>query len=207
MAAAMHAYSHPGQNKLRHLCQRRFLFPKSPKAIIRDVVGRCTVCQACKAPNRASPDTLDHFPVPTHPFSSLSLHFVELDAVRVGAQTFHPALVVVCRLTGYIVAIPVRKEGFDAVQCAHTFLERCVFFMGIPKDITSDNDHLITSDFFRTVCAQSGVEQHEGVIYRPQSNGRAEVAVKSVVNALHRFLEERPANWPQALPLAPVGSQ
>ena len=53
-----------------------------------------------------------------------------------------------------------------------------------------------------TVCAQSAVEQHEGVIYQLQSNGRAQVAVKSVVNALCRFLEERPENSVQALLLA-----
>ena len=117
-------------------------------------------------------------------------------------HTFDSALVAVCRLTGYIVAIPVRKKGFDAVQCAHTFLERCALFMGIPKDITSDNDHLIRSELFRTMCAQSGVEQHEGVIYRPESNGRAEIAVKAVVNAWRRFLEERPGNRVQLLPLA-----
>ena len=50
-----------------------------------------------------------------HPFSSLSLDFVELDSVKVGGQTSDSALVVVCKLTGYIVAIPVRKKGFDAV--------------------------------------------------------------------------------------------
>ena len=47
-----------------------------------------------------------------------------------------------------------------------------------------------------------GVEQQEGVIYRLQSNGRAELAVKSVVNALRCFLKERPGKWVQALPLA-----
>ena len=86
--AAMHACSHPGWNKLQLLCQRCFLFAKSPKAIIRDVVGRCTVCQACKASDRASSDNLDDFPVPAHAFASLSDDFVKLDAVKVGGGTF-----------------------------------------------------------------------------------------------------------------------
>ena len=200
--AAMHAYSHPGQRKLDVLCRRRFLFPFSPKKLIAEVIAQCPVCQSCKAPNRSSADTLEHFPIPSTPFSSLAMDFVELDSVKVDGQNFDSALIVVCRLSGYIIAIPTRKKGLDAAKLARIFLERCVFFMGIPREIFSDNDHLITSEFFRTLCAQSGIEQHQGVIYRPQSNGRAEVAVKSVVNALRRFLEERPSNWVEALPMA-----
>ena len=175
------------------------LFPFSPKKLMAEVIAQCPVCQSCKAPNRSGADTLEHFPIPSTPFSSLAMDFVELDSVKVDGQNFDSALIVVCRLSGYIIAIPTRKKGLDAAKLVRIFLERYVFFMGIPREIFSDNDHLITSEFFKTLCAQSGIEQHQGVIYRPQSNGRAEVAV---VNALRRFLEERPGNWVEALPMA-----
>ena len=42
-----------------------------------------TVCQACPALNRPSPDALEHFPIPSSPFSSLGMTFVELDPVKV----------------------------------------------------------------------------------------------------------------------------
>ena len=34
----------------------------------------------------------------------------------------------------------------------------------------SDNDKVVSKQFFETLCALSGVEQHKGVIYRPHSN-------------------------------------
>ena len=66
----------------------------------------------------------------------------------------------------------------------------------------SDNDKVISKDFFEALCALRGIEQHKGVIYRPQSNGRAEVAVKLVANSLRRYLADRKGNWVHALPLA-----
>ena len=66
----------------------------------------------------------------------------------------------------------------------------------------SDNDSVITSDFFHSLCQKMGIETHRGVIYRPSSNERAENAVKAVVNSLRLYLEQRKALWVNALPLA-----
>ena len=64
---------------------------------------------------------------------------------------------------------------------------------------------VITSEFTRHLCALSGIEQHQSVIYYPSSNGRAEAAVKAVVMALRNFLSQRPGKWVQSLPLAVWG--
>ena len=118
VVAAMHAYSHRGQRKLDVLCRRRFLFPFSPKKLNADVIAQCLVCQSCKAPNRCSADTLRHFFIPSTTFSSLGMDFVELDSVKVDGENFDSALIVVCRLSGYIIAIPTRKKGLDAAELA-----------------------------------------------------------------------------------------
>ena len=55
------------------------------------------------------------------------------------------------------------------------------------------------------MCALSGIEQHQSVIYHPSSNGRAEAAVKAVAMALRKFLSQRSGKWVQALPLAVWG--
>ena len=88
--AAMHAYSHPGQCKLDVLCRRCFFFysPSLQKKLIAEVIAQCPVCQSCKAPNRSSADTLEHFPIPSTPFSSLAMDFGELDSVKVDGQNF-----------------------------------------------------------------------------------------------------------------------
>ena len=74
--------------------------------------------------------------------------------------------------------------------------------MGIPNTIVSDQDHLISSKFFQTLCALVGIEQHFSIIYRPKGNGRAEAAVKCIVNILRLALADSQDDWLQALPWA-----
>ena len=117
-------------------------------------------------------------------------------------KTYNYILVVVCRLSGYIVAIPCQKAGLTAPILAKMFLEKCVCFMGIPNEIVSDQDHLISSKFFQTLCQILGIEQHFSIIYRPKGNGRAEAAVRAVVGSLRLALTEYQQCWLTVLPWA-----
>ena len=74
--------------------------------------------------------------------------------------------------------------------------------MGLPKEVYSDNASVLSSHFLDTLFSLSGIEQHSSVPYKPSTNGRAELAVKSVVMALRHFLTQRPRSWYHALPLA-----
>ena len=94
------------------------------------------------------------------------------------------------------------EQGLTAEKAAELFLDRCALFTGLPTEVMSDYDRVVSKQCFETLCALSGVEQHKGVIYRPESNDRAEVAVKLVVNSLRRYLAERKCHWVHALPLA-----
>lgn len=202
---AMHAYTHPGVQKLTELCNRKFLFPGPLKPRVSELIKGCPTCQNCKARNHASPDAMEPYPVPQYPFSALSMDFVSLPEAEVDGQIYDYCLVIVDRLSGYVMAIPTQHKGLTAPGAAKLFLDRCLFFTGVPTEIMSDNDNLITAQFFETLCQKTGIEQHKGVIYRPQSNGRAEAAVKAVVNVLRRYLEDRSnqeLSWVEALPLA-----
>ena len=77
--------------------------------------------------------------------------------------------------------------------------------MGLPARIFADNQSIITSNFATKLCLLSAIEQHQSVIYYPLSNGRAVAAVKSVVMALRKCLNQRAGKWVQALPLAVWG--
>ena len=93
-------------------------------------------------------------------------------------------------------------EGLSAEVAAKLFLRHCVALFGVPNEILTDNDHLICSQFFSTLVDLLGIEQHVAIVYRPKGNGRAEAAVKSVVNILRRTLEGERKNWVQVLPWA-----
>ena len=143
--------------------------------------------------------------MPSVVFSSLSIDFVDLPKTEHNTVKYDYRMVVVCRLSGYVLAIPTTKSGLDSRKAAELFLERVVLFMGLPARIFADNQRIITSEFSRHLCALSGIEQHQSVIYYPSSNGRAEAAVKAVVMALRKSLSQRPGKWVQALPLAVWG--
>ena len=75
--------------------------------------------------------------------------------------------------------------------------------IGLPHEIFSDHDHIITKEFFTTLCELSGVQQKQSPVYRPRSNGRAERAVQVALDSLRKFFAQtRRKNWVQLLPLA-----
>ena len=111
-------------------------------------------------------------------------------------------MVIVCRLTGYILAIPCRQEGLTSHKAAALFLHYCAFFTGMPREIHSDNQSIISSEFFDALCGLAGITQAKSIEYRPQSNGRAERTVQSIINALRLYLVFRKLDWVYALPFA-----
>ena len=156
-------------------------------------------CQTCKT-GPACFDECKHFRVTQYPFPSLAIDFVSLPAATESGQVFDQCRVIVDWLTGYVAAVPCHALGLDAIKAANSFWQCFLFLTGIPREIVSDNDNVITTDFFRSLCERPGIETHKGVIYRPYSNERAEDAVTSVVNVLRLYLEQPKATW--VLPLA-----
>ena len=82
------------------------------------VVSTCRVCQAVKPRRGRGPGTLDYFPIPPDIFQSLCIDFLELP--KSGGCDY--VMIIVCRLSGYIVAIPFTKEGLDSKETARLFL-------------------------------------------------------------------------------------
>jgi len=201
-----HTHGHPGAPKLLSLVKRRHHFSVTDKELLDECVficQHCQICQAVKQRHGKAPGSLDFFPVPEDIFSSLCMDFLELEPCKgTDGKEYNYVLVIVCRLSGYILAIPCQKAGLTAISLAQLFLEKCVCFMGLPNEIVSDQDHLISSKFFSTLCGLVGIEQHFAIIYRPKGNGRAEAAVKAVVNILRLALTEHKSTWLQALPWA-----
>ena len=206
---ACHSYVHGGFDKTLLMVDRKFYFHGLSRADleaqVKTVCDACAVCQQTKPRTGKQPGSVDHFPIPSDVFSSLSIDFVDLPEAESGGVKYDYCMVVVCRLSGYVLAIPTTKRGLDSRKAAELFLERVVFFMGLPARIFADNQSVITSAFTQHLCALSGIEQHQSVIFYPSSNGRAEAAVKAVVMALRKFLHQRPGKWIQALPLAVSG--
>ena len=63
----------------------------------------------------------------------------------------------VCRLGDYIIFLPDEKTGPSAEPLARLYLDRIVCLMGLPNEIVSNQDNLISSTFFTTLCNLFGV--------------------------------------------------
>ena len=127
------------------------------------------MCQATKpASGPKQPGTMDFWPIPEDVFQSLAMDFLSLPECASDGQVYDSCLVVIIRMSAYIQAIPCQKKGLTATRVAELFLRHCVCFMGVPLEILSDNDNLITAEFFENLCEWLGIEQHKAVIYRPK---------------------------------------
>ena len=89
-----------------------------------------------QANSRHGPHPESCKPVRSFLFSSVALDFVDLPEVRnQSAKTktlANYALVIVCPLTGYVLAIPCCKEGLTSRKAAELLLRRCAFFISLP---------------------------------------------------------------------------
>ena len=166
----------------------------------------CVVCAQAEAGNGPHPDSCKPFPVPSFPFSSVAIDFVDLPEVcNHSTKTEILAnydMVIIFQLTGYVMAKLCCKEGLTSRKAAELFLHRCGSFMGLPREIQADNQSIISSTFFNALCNLAGIEQAKSIIYRRKSNGRAERAVQSTINSLRQYLLSRKVSWLQGLPLA-----
>ena len=181
-----------------------------PHARLRETVNKalsdCVVCAQAKARRGPHPDFCKPIPVPSFPFSSVAIDSVDLLEVQNQSTKTeilaNYAMVIVCRLTGYLMAIPCCKVGLTSRKAAELFLHRCGFFIGLPREIQAHNQSIISSTFFNALCNLAGIEQAESIVYRPQSNGRAERVAQSTVNTLRQYLLSRKMSWLEVLPLA-----
>ena len=195
---ATHTYAHPGIHKTNQLIDRKYIFQELDKGQPRTFsytklkehialqLGHCQVCQAVKGRKGLQPDTMHSYPIPEYPFSSIAADFCKLDEVKQGAVVYDSVFVILCRLTGYVMALPC-STTITSSELASLFLTRFVTFFGLPKEIFSDVDKIMHADFFSTFCQLSGIEEYRSPVYRKKSNGRAERAVQVVVESLRKL--------------------
>ena len=146
-------------------------------------------------------DSCDPFPVRSYSFASVAMDVVSLPEVKhpeTGVKVDY-AMVIVRHLTGYI---PCVQERLTSHTAAALFLHYCAFFTGMPKEIHSDHQSIISSEFFDALCGLADITQAKSIVYTPQCNRRPERAVESIINALRLYLVVRKLDWVYALPFA-----
>ena len=171
---ACNDYAQPGVDKTLQIFNRSYVCfgykPDDIRTMVALVVNPCPICGQGKGRKGLQPASNHPAPVPEYPFSSVCIDFCDLSGRSCTAnnRAYDYVLVVVCQLTGYVVAVPCSKT-LDAQGLAVMYLERVVPIMGLPQEIFSDQDQMVTAEFFEELCLLSGIAMKQSTIKQPQT--------------------------------------
>ena len=121
---------------------------------------------------------MSHTPIYPILMDSVAVDIFHMNPIVIDGKTIDCFVLIVDRLTGWIVAFPESKNGLTAKKIAtHTTLHHCNFF-GIPRVITSDKGQPFASIFWKTLCAKLGVTNAYCHARFHQGNGRPKLPEK-----------------------------
>ena len=102
-------------------------------------------------------------PIPMEPMNSIALHVFHYPSASHDGEEYDPMLLCVCRLSGYLIEIPIpesrhedKDEKLTGKRAAHLVMERWVDRLGAPLEICSDRGPRFVSYYFQTLCSKIG---------------------------------------------------
>ena len=136
---ACHEYAHPGIRKTLKMFNRKYSCAYQMKELhrmVQSIVNKCNICGQTKGRKGLQPESNHPAPVLEYPFASVCVDFCDLSGrpCTTNGNTCDYVLVVVCRLTGYVVAVPCSKT-LTALGLADLYLERVVPVMPMRQEI------------------------------------------------------------------------
>jgi len=143
-----HKHDHPisghfGQNKTLELIQREYAWPHM-RDFIKDYCNSCTPCRQLKAPRHKPYGLLKQLLIPSRPWNSISMDFIEHLLPSLG---FTAILVIVDRLTKQGIFVPSHVT-ITAAQLVELFVLHVFSKHGVPSHVTSDRGSEFVSHFF-----------------------------------------------------------
>jgi transposase InsO family protein len=193
---------HPGAKRLKIEVGRRYRFPDGIG--VEEIINRqrrgCLICQACDPPNQSLDRPVRMSPVIEGFMSSVCLDVFSMTEVEWQGATVDCILVCVDRATGWIIARPTKYAGLTGERAAHLMLDTAWGEIGVPAVVTSDQGAQFVSSWWKAMCARLGIRQAFSQAHRPQANGRAETAGKTIRGVLRKLHTEFSLNWAEALP-------
>ena len=103
-------------------------------------VASCEECQKQKSKKRPTRYFHPRIPLDYNPMSYIS---ADIKYMPKGIYNYEFLLVIVCEITGFVLAIPLIKH--DAVTIAHALLEKVIFLFGPPQTLIIDEDRALSA--------------------------------------------------------------
>src|SRR5258706_3732766 len=129
--------------------------------MVKDYVASCATCTHTKSARHKPYGKLKQLPIPSRPWSSISMDFIEqLPA----SENFSPILVAVHHLTKQAIFIP-SHDTVNGPQVAQLFLTYVFSKHGVPLHVTSDRGSAFASHFLRSLGKLIRMRVHFTVRY------------------------------------------
>jgi len=197
-----HKHDHPlsghlGQNKTLELVRREYVWP-GMRAFVKDYCNSCTTCKRTKTPRHKPYGLLKQLPIPSRPWDSISMDFIEHLPPSLG---FTSILVIVDRLSKQGLFIPT-YDTITSAQLAELFVIHVFSKHGIPGHATSDRGSEFVSHFFRSLGTALDMRLHFTSGYHPEGDGQTERVNQTLEQYLRVFCNFQQDNWASLLPLA-----
>ena len=165
-----------------------------------DYCKQCDTCQHTIFLTQAPYRLAKPLPIPTRPFTHLSMDSLELlTKIIEEGQIFNAVWTIVDRFSGYVRIIPINKS-YGAPEIIEIFTSTIYPEWGLPDDIVSDMDTRFTSKPFKAWCEYHNINQSMSTAYHPRTDGQSEVANKSIVQKIKHEMFDGHSNWLAKLP-------
>lgn len=167
---------HLGINKMKNVSRNYVYWPN----LDQDLEQICRACESCCAVRDAPPRSELHpWEFPLFPWQRLHADFAEYAGKKY--------LIIVDAHSKWIEALPMtRTDTASTVTAFMTVFGR----FGLPSQLVTDNGPPFFSEEFKFFCKNHCIKHVSTAPYRPQGNGAAENAVKSVKKAIKRAIHE-----------------
>ena len=160
-----------------------------------DLVKKCRICQEHANISRLPSEPLTSITSPW-PFQQWGLDI--LGPLPIGKGQCKFIIVAVDYFTKWAEAEPLATITKQKIR---NFVWRVVICrFGIPRALISDNGKQFDNAKFRDFCAELGIKNYYSSPAHPQSNGQAEVTIRTLKAALKTKLEDHKGNWVEYLP-------
>ena len=155
---------------------RRDFFWVGMKSDIQTYIRHCEVCQRAKRENTKPLGLLQPLPIPTRPWSSISIDFIE---GLPKSNQYSVIMVVVDSFTKYAHFIPV-SHPYSATKIANLFSQNIMKLHGLSDNIGLDRDPTFTSKFWGDLFQVQGVKLLMSTTYHPQTDGQTKATNKTL---------------------------
>jgi len=190
---------HVGTTKTLQAVRRLYWWP-SVRKDVTDYVLTCASCQRNKASSQKPAGLLQPLPIPSAPWSSVSMDFVtHLPKTPAG---FDAIVVFVNSLTKMVHMAPTHTT-VTAEGTALLFENHVWKLHGIPENLVTDRGSVFTGRFLTELMRLIGTKHSCSTAYHPQSDGQTERVNRVLEDMLRHYVGSlRHGDWSECLSAA-----